>query len=283
VIVGGHSQGAPLAALCAAFLAASLPKRRVALYALGGPRVGDAALARAVREDLMPGRAYRVVNTEDVLTEFVLPVQPNLREESGYIYYSSCGEVVAFTSGCTRLEECHSLSTYARGLSQLRTEEEERGERGMRRRGRAIQRTGRPPPEDVVLEVEDADTVGCAEPFFDPKSSVYVVRIIVVRAMKDAPVFVRAFAVHELRAGVLPHPWCATHAQRSRRRVGRNGKRTEVFRRATCPFTFFASVVRSPSRPLHWIRRSESRPGLRGGRQKRRLRHPCRAARAEAS
>ena len=102
VLVTGHSLGAALATLCAADLAAR--GAPVACYTFASPRVGNRTFAAWLGRVALPGRLFRVFNTEDLI--------PTLPMATGRTLYEHAGAPLAFTDNAGSLEENHALATY---------------------------------------------------------------------------------------------------------------------------------------------------------------------------
>jgi triacylglycerol lipase len=121
-IVTGHSLGAALALLAAADLADT----GAAMYSFAGPRVGDPAFANAFNRQV--GQAWRVTNTEDVVTTVPLATPILLPGEhvntalslvlmmARGLNYAHAGTPVCFTAHNGSIMANHALQVYSDAL-----------------------------------------------------------------------------------------------------------------------------------------------------------------------
>lgn len=128
VVVTGHSLGAALAVLAAADLAGFADGPALEMYNFAGPRTGDSGFAAKFNQAL-EGRAWRIVNTEDIVP--TLPLATSLLK-SGQVphtplalllqtlkkfNYTHVGQVVNFTVNKGSIVDNHSMELYNAGLS----------------------------------------------------------------------------------------------------------------------------------------------------------------------
>jgi len=119
VIVTGHSLGAALAVLATIDLTQNVGKPE--MYSFAGPRVGD--LRFAEQFDSLVARAYRIVNTEDIVT--TVPPATVFRKASGNpvldrmlqgLNYKHVGTQIAFTKHLGTITGNHSMDCYEAAL-----------------------------------------------------------------------------------------------------------------------------------------------------------------------
>jgi triacylglycerol lipase len=108
IFVTGHSLGGALSVLCLPDVANSTHFKQPSLYNFGGPRVGDAVFADKF-DTLAAEKAFRVVNSSDVVTAIPLPVEiPAL--PSGF--YAHVGTAVEFSHQANDIGINHTMDTY---------------------------------------------------------------------------------------------------------------------------------------------------------------------------
>jgi triacylglycerol lipase len=118
--VAGHSLGAALATLAVPDIENNTKLKVRSLYSFGSPRVGDAAFVKSFN-DSFAKRAFRIVNTSDIVTSIPLPV-PIAGLVGGY--FSHVDTPVDMTIQKDDLEKNHCMTTY---LSALKGERQRRG------------------------------------------------------------------------------------------------------------------------------------------------------------
>jgi len=124
VFVTGHSLGAALAVLAAADLAQS--GRVPTMYSFAGPRVGDIDFATKFNQSLQQ-RAWRIVNTEDIVT--TLPLASTDLFTAGIphtplsmllmltkLNYEHVGNAVCFTVNKGSIRANHAMELYIAAL-----------------------------------------------------------------------------------------------------------------------------------------------------------------------
>ena len=126
VFVTGHSLGAGLAVLATADLVQSGAAPAAVMYSFAGPRVGDPAFAAKFNAQV--GRAWRIVNTEDIVTTVPLAT-PTLITDSkpnsvlGMVLmlarnldYEHVGIPVCFTTHKGSIVGNHMMQVYSDAL-----------------------------------------------------------------------------------------------------------------------------------------------------------------------
>lgn len=104
----GHSLGGVLASLCFLDITTRDPYIQTALYTFGAPRHGNNAYAEAITKT---NRAYRVVNTEDVVPSIPPPVIGDS------VYYTHYGKTVPFNLNLKSIAHNHTIA-YGQGLKK---------------------------------------------------------------------------------------------------------------------------------------------------------------------
>ena len=97
----GHSLGGVLASLCFLDLLTNKPNLNCVLYSFGSPRVGNIPFADKITKT---DKAYRIVNTEDIIPTLPLPVMKN------NIFYEHYGTTITFTLNLKNLGSNHTAS-----------------------------------------------------------------------------------------------------------------------------------------------------------------------------
>jgi triacylglycerol lipase len=126
VVVTGHSLGAGLAILSTADLVNSGVAPAAQMYSFAGPRVGD--LPFAAKFNSQVGVAWRIVNTEDVVTTVPLATPDLFASETPHtplgmvlmlakkLNYEHIGTPVSFTTHNGSIANNHAMQTYINAL-----------------------------------------------------------------------------------------------------------------------------------------------------------------------
>lgn len=104
----GHSLGGVLASLCFLDIQSNKPELKSVLYSFGSPRNGNIVFADLISKT---NRAYRVVNTEDIIPTLPLPVMKN-----NTVFYEHYGSMIAFTLNLKDLGKNHTIA-YGQALA----------------------------------------------------------------------------------------------------------------------------------------------------------------------
>jgi triacylglycerol lipase len=116
VFISGHSSGGALATLALPDISNELDLDKIALYSFGCPRVGDNDFVEAFDRKFSE-RAFRIVNTSDVICSFPLPVP-----FAGFIggYFSHVATPVDFTVQKNDLDKNHNIELYLEALKEAK-------------------------------------------------------------------------------------------------------------------------------------------------------------------
>ena len=98
----GHSLGGVLASLCFLDIITNKTEVQVVLYSFGSPRNGNIEFAKVITDTQ---RAFRVINTEDIIPALPLPVM-----KKGTVFYEHYGSVVSFTLNLKNLGDNHTIA-----------------------------------------------------------------------------------------------------------------------------------------------------------------------------
>lgn len=109
IVVTGHSLGAAVSTIVGAKLK-SIGYDNVLVYTFASPRVGNEEFTDYINQIELP--LFRVVNTEDIVTQIPLPVSPNLQKFDDPSFYSHCGIEHNFTENWLSVINNHSLALY---------------------------------------------------------------------------------------------------------------------------------------------------------------------------
>jgi triacylglycerol lipase len=126
VLVTGHSLGAGLATLATADLVCSGVSPGAAMCSFAGPRVGDLDFAAAFNRQV--AQAWRIVNTEDIVTTIPLATPSLFSDKSPHqafsimlmlsrkLDYEHVGIPVSFTTHKGSIPANHSMQVYSDAL-----------------------------------------------------------------------------------------------------------------------------------------------------------------------
>lgn len=127
VFVTGHSLGAGLAVLAAADLVRSQVAPKAAMYSFAGPRAGNPAFAGNFNKNV--AIAWRIVNTEDIVTTLPIPTptldnKPHAVSKFGTalsllpsLDYEHVGIAVSFTTHKGSIADNHLMPVYIEALN----------------------------------------------------------------------------------------------------------------------------------------------------------------------
>jgi triacylglycerol lipase len=89
----------------------------VILYTFGSPRIGNKAFSDTVISSEL--KHYRIVNTEDTITQMPLPVSPNFSKHDEPFFYTHNGEEHKFTKHNKSIFKNHSHKTYMNNINNI--------------------------------------------------------------------------------------------------------------------------------------------------------------------
>lgn len=112
ICVTGYSVGASIGNLLALDL--KTLGYDVQLYTFGSPRVGNREFSDTVEKSGL--KHYRIVNTEDTITQMPLPVSPNFSKHDEPFFYMHNGEEYKFTKHNKSIFTNHSPRTYVNNI-----------------------------------------------------------------------------------------------------------------------------------------------------------------------
>ena len=118
VVVAGHSMGAALAQLAAVDVGLSFQTTTnqiigIDVVGFGSPRVGNTAFTHMLRGGGLINTVTLVANTEDVVTNFPLAVQPQTKHDSKPMLYSHPeGALHFFTTNKGSWFQNHEMQLY---------------------------------------------------------------------------------------------------------------------------------------------------------------------------
>jgi triacylglycerol lipase len=115
ICVTGYSLGGAIANIFALDL--KTMGYDVDIYSFGSPRIGNKAFSDAVRRSKL--EHYRIVNTEDTITQMPLPISPNFSKHDEPFFYTHNGEEYKFTQHNKSIYTNHSHITYANNINNV--------------------------------------------------------------------------------------------------------------------------------------------------------------------
>ncbi len=114
LFITGHSLGGALSLLSLPDVINSTHFKKPTLYNFGCPRVGDAVFAEKF-DNLPDVKAFRVVNTSDLVTSIPLPVEVPILPSG---YYTHVGVPIDFTYQSNDVGGNHAMSMYIEKMEQ---------------------------------------------------------------------------------------------------------------------------------------------------------------------
>ena len=113
VMITGHSLGGALAMILTADILAKTDWKPI-VYTFGCPRVGDGNFVQYLHSKKL--ECYRVINYEDVVPQFPLPVTLRMLNPRKPFFFEHYGTVIAFSQNLKSLSNNHSIFTYYQNL-----------------------------------------------------------------------------------------------------------------------------------------------------------------------
>ena len=114
ICITGHSMGGSVASIFASQFH-FMGYRDIVCYLFGTPRTGNYAFADYI-ENCENLKMYAVVNTEDIFTQAVPAVSPNMSQHNKPYFYSFCGQTIHFSENWYSVWQNHSIVMYSKAL-----------------------------------------------------------------------------------------------------------------------------------------------------------------------
>lgn len=117
VLIGGHSLGSAVAAICAAKISNSLTYTNLSLICTACPKPGNPAFV-----DFLVSKnidILNIVNSSDLITASPSSLIPDFLSDSGNIQYQSLPGQYIFSCVASDLLACHSIPVYIQGVKSL--------------------------------------------------------------------------------------------------------------------------------------------------------------------
>lgn len=118
LVVSGHSLGAAVSSLSAAYLSSNVTTKPIFVYTFGKPRVGDIEYAQCIA-DHFPNRFWRVQNEDDIIPALPTSSTPNLNDPNQPWLYQHEGTRVEYSLNWGSLETAHIMTNYITFLQSL--------------------------------------------------------------------------------------------------------------------------------------------------------------------
>ena len=115
VIIIGHSLGGALAMILSVDILTNMNWKPV-LYTFGCPRVGDDNFVQFLKNKNL--ECYRVVNYEDVVPQFPLPVTLRMLNPRKPFFFEHYGTVIGFSQNLKSFQNNHSIFTYYQNFKE---------------------------------------------------------------------------------------------------------------------------------------------------------------------
>jgi hypothetical protein len=118
ICVTGHSLGAAIATILGLDLAVSgYPDTQI--YSFASPRVGNVELSNRMIDEKVDH--YRIINTEDAITQMPLSVSPNFSKHDDPFFYIHNGLEYKFTDPNKSISNNHATVTYINNINNIGT------------------------------------------------------------------------------------------------------------------------------------------------------------------